>query len=145
MDHWAKQKYKKMPLALNVIQKKVPCSEEKSSVIWAEQLGRNKRLVLTLMTVENKQKNKIPSCNSTSLHFSVWVVLLESAEAAKSCFSPWYQAGYHLKSIINLTLRGPSINDLHIFREEGGAGGERKRSKIDKKLMMHSNKAILFR
>ena len=47
-----------MPLALNVIQKKVPCSEEKSSVIWAEQLGRNKRLVLTLMTVENKQKKQ---------------------------------------------------------------------------------------
>ena len=109
-----------MPLVLNVIrEKKVPCSEEKK-FCHLGQTVRPKRTFNTgeVMTVENKQKNtKISSCNSTSLHFSVWVVLLESAEAAKSCFSPWYQAGYHLKSIINLTLRGPSINDVHIFRE----------------------------
>ena len=36
MGHEAKLKYERMPLALNVIQKKVLCSAEKSSVIWAE-------------------------------------------------------------------------------------------------------------
>ena len=44
---------KRMPLALNVIQKKVLCSAEKSSVIWAEphsrssaeQFGRTERSV----------------------------------------------------------------------------------------------------
>ena len=32
---------KRMPLALNVVQKKVLCSAEKSSVIWAEPDGRS--------------------------------------------------------------------------------------------------------
>ena len=32
---------KRMPLALNVIQKKVLCSAEKSSVIWAKPHGRS--------------------------------------------------------------------------------------------------------
>ena len=40
MGHWAKQKYERMPLALNVI-KKVLCSAEKSSVIWAEAHSRS--------------------------------------------------------------------------------------------------------
>ena len=35
------KKYKKMPLALNVIPKKVLCSAEKSSVIWAEPHSRS--------------------------------------------------------------------------------------------------------
>ena len=53
MGHLAKQKYERMSLALNVIGKKVLCSAEKSSVIWAElhsrssakQFGRTERLV----------------------------------------------------------------------------------------------------
>ena len=53
MGHLAKQKYERMPLALNVMRKKVLCSAEKSSVIWAEphsrssaeQFGRTERSV----------------------------------------------------------------------------------------------------
>ena len=53
MGHQAKLKYERMPLELNVIQKKVLCSAEKSSVIWAEphskssaeQFGRTERSV----------------------------------------------------------------------------------------------------
>ena len=41
MGHLAKQKYERMPLALNVIQKKVLCSAEKSSVIWAKPHSRS--------------------------------------------------------------------------------------------------------
>ena len=41
VGHLAKQKYERMPLALNVIQKKVRCSAEKSSVIWAEPHSRS--------------------------------------------------------------------------------------------------------
>ena len=53
MGHQAKCKYEKMPLPLNVIRKKVLCSAEKVSVMWAEQnssssaeqFGQNERLV----------------------------------------------------------------------------------------------------
>jgi hypothetical protein len=41
VGHLAKQKYERMALALNVIRKKVLCSAEKSSVIWAEPHSRS--------------------------------------------------------------------------------------------------------